>query len=41
MCSTVKGAAVYIMNIPVRLCDIDDIPFEESLYMMKCSLLGF
>lgn len=41
ICSSVRGAVVYIQHIPVRLCDFDDIPFNESLYIIKCALLGF
>ena len=40
-CSTAHQGDVYIQHIPVRLCDITDIPFEEFLYMLKLSLLGF
>lgn len=41
MCSTVRGAIVYIQHIPIRLSDVTDIPFDESLYILKTSLLGF
>lgn len=41
MCSTAKGAVVYIQHIPIRLSDVTDIPFDESLYILRSSLLGF
>ena len=37
---TLQGDA-YIQHIPVRLCDITDIPYEEFLYILKLSLRGF
>jgi len=41
ICSNVRGAIVYVQHIPIRLTDITDIPLPDSLYMVKCSLLGF
>jgi hypothetical protein len=32
---------VYIEHIPVRLSDIEDIPYPENIYVLLSSLAGF
>jgi hypothetical protein len=40
-CNTNYSAKVYIEHIPVRLSDIQDIPYPENLYVLFSTLDGF
>lgn len=39
-CNTSYTARVYVERIPVRLSDIEDIPFPENLYLLLSALDG-
>lgn len=41
VCSTSYHLTVYIKHIPLRLCDVRDVPVPESLYLMSRALQGF
>lgn len=40
-CSSSYTAHVYLERIPVRLSDIQDIPFPDNLYLLLSALEGF
>lgn len=40
-CSSLINGQVYVENIPIRLVNIEDIPYPENLYVLQSSLDGF
>lgn len=41
MCTTIHTGYLYADKVNLRLKDIEDIPFNDLIYMYKAALSGF
>jgi hypothetical protein len=41
MCGNFHEATLFVERIPIRACEITDVPIEEGLYLLYTCFMGF
>ena len=40
-CSTTYQSDIYLQHIPIRLSDVDDIPYPDNIFVLQSALEGY